>query len=133
MSIDNIRATLSLDRGANRRQHAHRHHERRDTHADLRQQEIAGMLHRQALPFFPSGHTGKFRILTEARRLEGEVRHRCDHAADHLAAGHQMAQAILDKDAMRRLRAVGIKRGEGNQPNRFLRTRHVKSLFLDGP
>ena len=54
----------------------------------------------------------------ESRRPAREPGHRRQHRARRLAGRDQVAQPVLDEDAVVRLLAVGKQRGEGQQPQR---------------
>ncbi|KAF1858337.1 hypothetical protein Lal_00014841 [Lupinus albus] len=76
------------------------HQPRRGGHADLRDDEVAGVRDRDVVAGFRCRHLGKGRVVAEARVLRREPGHGRDDLRFDLAAGEQVAQSGFDKDAV---------------------------------
>ena len=92
--------------------------ERREIHAEPWNDGKARVIDGQPVPALPRRHPRIGAPAAECRRPAGEERHRRQHRAHRLAGRHQMAQPVLDENAVVRLLPVGKQGGERQQPQR---------------
>jgi len=100
MGVDQVKVEAFVDHAANRRLHRLRQQEGRDAHADFRQHRVTRVRHLDPVAHFVARRFREARVVAEARIGRGEPGNRRHHARLHPAAGDQVAQARLDKDAV---------------------------------
>ncbi len=79
-------------------------------HAELGEQRVARMQHRDAVPQLFDWHPSESAIAPEHRLLERKPGHRRDHHRRRLAAAQQVPQPALHEDAEVGHLAVGVQR-----------------------
>jgi hypothetical protein len=112
MRVDQVEVEAVAHERADRRQGPARKRMRGDVHADLRRQEITGMMHIDAVSLLETRRGGKATVLSPTLAREWKPRHRRHDLRLHFPTLQQFAQTRLDENAVDRPRGTGVERGE---------------------
>ena len=119
MRIDQVEVVAAVDQPADQRAHSAQHQCRRQLHADLRDHQVARVPDLDAVAPLVAIDAGKLRVFAEHRGTPRKPRHRGhDLGADLRREGQQLAQAVLDEDAVRRLARIRVQGTEGEDLHR---------------
>jgi hypothetical protein len=111
--IDEVEIVALGEHPLERPDHRPVHQQGRQVHPDLRDERIARVRDGDAVPRLLGGDAGIAAIGAEAVAGDREPRHRGDDPRGDLARAEELAEAILDEDAVARLLAVREQRREG--------------------
>jgi len=108
--VDQIEVESPFEDPLEHRLDRRRHQQRRGAQAHFRQQGVARMIDRNAVPLLVIGDAGEGAIVSEGRILPREPGDRRDHVRFDLAGGEKVPQSLLDENSVTGLDAVRIER-----------------------
>ena len=118
MRIDDVRREARGDQRADRRFGPARHEVRGERHAEFGDGGIARVGHRHTVARLGGRHAGIPAIGAEPGRAEREPRHRGDDVGLDRRIGQQMAQPVLDENAVAGIDRVGEQARERQDADR---------------
>ena len=118
MRVDRIERVTLAQQTPDHRQHGAVQQQRRERHADARDDRETRMQNGQPVPRFGRDHSSVNRPIAEPRMIERKPRHRRHDLAARLAAGDEVTQTVLHEHAVIGPRVVRVQRRERQQPKR---------------